>query len=179
MLNKLTVSHGLIFLSLCFTALTFLPLWIYQFGMNDFFFNQGNYFIWFVQMFTSQFLHGGILHLVMNAIFILYFGNVVESIIWWKKYLLFFILNAVFLWVVITFFSNANTVGISGFALAVITYYTLYLWSLKNPEYTWWITAIVINILVGLSPGISFLWHFGGMVFGGIYWFLTDNKKRK
>lgn len=176
--NKITVSNGLVLISLFFTILTFVPfLWIYQFGMNDIFFDQGKYFMWIIQFFTSQFLHGGIMHLAMNAIFILYFGNVLEWIIGAQKYLVFFILNAIFLWITITLLSDANTVWISGFAMAVITHYTLYLWSRGNPEYTGWVTAIVINIAIGLAPWISFLWHFWWMLFWAIFWFFTQKKK--
>ncbi len=176
--KKVTVSNGLMLISLFFTILTLIPsLGIYRFGMNDLFFNQGIYHIWGIQMFTSQFLHGDFIHLLMNAVFILYFWNIVERITGSEKYLVFFILNAMFLWVLITFLWDRTTVGISWFALAVVTYYTLHLWSKGDPEYTWWVTAIVINIAIGLSPWISFLGHFGGMVFWWIFWFLTQNKK--
>lgn len=177
--DKITVSNALVILSLFFTVLTFFPLWIYQFGMNDDFFKQWIYYMWGVQMFSSQFLHWGILHLIMNSFFILYFGNVVERIIGPERFLLFFILNSIFLWLLLTFLWASNTVGISGFALAIITYYTLHLKSLNNPEYTWWVTAIVINVLVWLSPGISFWWHFGWMLFWGLFWLLNTNFKKK
>ena len=175
--HKFTVSHGLIFASLFFTILTFFHIKIYQFGMNSLFFDAGVYNIWGLQMFSSQFLHGWILHFVMNAVFIFYFWNIVEQIMGSRKYFFFFIFNTVFLWVLITFLSQGNTVWISGFVLAVITYYTLHLWSQNNPEYTWWVTAIVINVAIGLSPWISFLWHFGWMVFGWVYWLFSQNKK--
>ncbi|MDA9128898.1 hypothetical protein N9J72_00280 [Candidatus Gracilibacteria bacterium] len=61
--------------------------------------------------------------------------------------------------------------------MAIITYYTLYLWSKGDPEYSGGLTAIVINIAIGLSPGISFLGHFGGMVFGAIFWLFTQKTK--
>lgn len=177
--NKITVSNAFMLLSLFFTALTFILPSIYQFGMNDYFYNQGMYNMWGMQMFSSQFLHGNIMHLLANAVFILYFWNVLERIIGSQKYLLFFILNSVFLWFFLTFLWAGNTVGISGFALAVVTYYTLHLKSLNNPEYMWWVTAIVVNILIWLSPGISFFGHFWGMLFWGIFWYLTDKIKKK
>lgn len=177
--QKFSVSNALILLCIFFTALTYIPgLYIYQFGMNDSFYSQGNYFMWGIQFFTSNFLHWWVMHLVMNAIFILYFWNILEWIMWSWKYLLFFILNAVFVWVLITFFSSANTVWISGFALAVITYYTLHLYSIKNPEYSGWLTAIVVNIAIGLSPWISLLGHAWGMVFWWLYWFFIGRKRR-
>lgn len=182
MQNKIysyTVANSLVVLSIFFTALTFIIPSIYTFGMNHYFYSSGVYHMWFVQMFTSQFLHGGLLHLAMNSFFILYFGNALERMIWVNKFLVFFIFNAIFLGFVITFlgWATSNTVGISGFALAVLTYYTLELRSLKHPEWSGGATAIVINVLIGLTPWISFLGHFGWMVFGGIYWILNQKKK--
>ena len=165
MQNKWTISNTLMALSLIFTGISFVYNNILIFGMNDYFFNQWNYLYWIVQMFTSQFLHGSILHLVSNAVFILYFWNVLERTIGKERYISFFVLTAIFIWVVLTIFSNANTIWISGFALGVLTYYTLILWSKWNPEYTGGITAIVINIAVWFTPWISFLGHFSGMVF--------------
>ena len=175
--QKWTLSNGLIAIAAIFTALTFIVPSIYRFGMNDIFFNAGMYHYWFLQMFTSQFLHGSIMHLAMNAIFILYFWNVLERIIWKRSMLIFFIGCSVFLWVFLTLLSAGNTVGISGFALAVLTYYTLILWKQGNPEYTGGLTAIVVNIAIGLSPGISFFGHFWGMIFWAAWWYITQKKK--
>jgi len=173
---KWTVSNTLIAISLLFTGLTFIVPWIYRFGMNDLFFNAGMYHYWALQMFSSQFLHGGITHLAMNSIFVLYFWNALEWIIWKNKYIIFFISSSVFTWIVLTFLTNTTTVWISWFALAIVTYYTLILYSRGNPEYAGWITAIVINILIGLTPGISFMWHFSWMVFGALFWYFSAKK---
>lgn len=176
--NKLSFSNTLILLSIFFTLLTFVFDGIYLFGMNGVFFNGAQYHMWFLQFFTSQFLHGSILHLLFNSIFIFYFWNILEEIIGYKKMIVFFIWNAVFLGLFITFLWGWNTVWISGFALAILTYYTLLLKSRNNPEYTGGITAIVINVAVGLSPWISFLGHFWGMIFWGIFFFFSQKRSR-
>ena len=175
--NKLSISNILILLSIFFTLLTFVIEDIYMFGMHRWFFDAGVYHVWLAQMFSSQFLHGSILHLLFNSIFIYYFWNILDNIIGYKKMLIFFISNALFVWVILTFFAgHTTTVGISSFALALLTYYTLLLKQRNNPEYTGGITAIVINIAIWLSPGISFLWHFGWMLFWAIFFF-TQKKK--
>ncbi len=166
----MTVSNILIVISIFFTALTFFFPNIYIFGMNNYFLSEWNYPLWFLQMFTSQFLHGWVLHLLMNSIFIYYFWNILELIIGQRKMILFFIFNSIFLGLFLTFMWAGNTVWISWFALAILTYYTIQLYSVKNPEYTGWLTAIALNILIGLSPGISFLGHLGGMIFWVIFW---------
>lgn len=175
--NKLTFSNILILLSIVFTLLIFMFDSLYLFWMNRAFFNAGMYHMWILQFFTSQFIHGWILHLLFNSLFIYYFWNILETIIGYKKMIVFFLWNTIFLWLLITFLWAWNTVGISWFALAVLTYYTLLLRQQKNPEYTGWITAIIINIAIGLSPGISFLGHLWGMIFGGIFFFLSQKKK--
>jgi len=149
---------------------------IMLFGMNDFFFSQGRYFEWTIQMFSSQFLHGGPMHLLMNAFFVLYFWNVLERRIGSGQFLLFFILCSLFLWVLITFLTNSNTIWMSGFALATLSYYTALLYKLKNPEYTGWVTAIVINIAIWFVPGVSFLGHLWGAVFWVIFYLLMRRK---
>lgn len=176
--NKFTVSNTLMLISVFFTAISFIYRDILIFGMNDIFYSQWNYMYWFLQMFSSQFFHGSILHILSNAIFILYFWNVLERTIWKDRYILFFILCALFIGVVLTFLTNANTFWISWFALAVLTYYTLILWSKWNPEYTGWVTAVVINIAVWLTPGISFLWHFAGMVFWILFFITFDGRNK-
>jgi len=175
--NKWTVSNSLIAISIFFTAISFVYRDILIFGMNDYFLSQWNYLYWVLQMFSSQFLHGSILHITSNAIFILYFWNVLERGIGRDKYMVFFVLCAVFLWIMLTLLTSANTIWISWFALAVLTHYTLILWSRWNPEYTGGVTAIVINIAIGFSPGISFLGHFFGMIFWALFWFMTQKRK--
>lgn len=179
-MNKnLSLSNTLVILSIVFTALSYIIPNFYQFGMNNYFLSQGIYHIYFIQFFTSNFIHGGVLHLLFNSAFVYYFWNQVEQILWYKRYLLFFVWNIFFIGIGLTLLSSGNTIGISGFALAILTYYTLHLRSIGNPEYTGGITAIVINIAIGLSPGISFLGHFLGMIFGGIYFYVIKVIKKR
>jgi len=173
-----SVANTLIFLCFIFTVISYI-IDVRLFGMNSYFYLQGNYPYWVLQMFTSQFLHGWPLHLVMNAFFILYFWNVVEQMIGKEKMLLFFVWSSIFTGLLITFLTNANTVWISWFAMALLSYYTLQLYKQWNPQYTGGITALVINIAIWLSPGISFLGHAGGAVFGLIFYILSTTILKK
>ena len=171
-----TVSNTIMLLCLIFTAISYV-IDLRLFGMNSYFYSQGNYLYWVLQMFSSQFLHWWPLHLMMNAFFVLYFWNVLERIIWQRKMILFYILNAIFLWVCLTFLTNANTIWMSWFAMALLSYYTLELYNRWNPEYTGGITALVINIWIGFTPGISLVGHLGGAVFGVLFYYcLTKGK---
>lgn len=174
--QKWTVSNGLIVISIIFTLLTYIIPSIYKFGMNDLFFNAWMYQYWFLQMFISQFLHWWIMHLLMNSIFIFYFWNILEWIIWKNKMLIFFVINSIFLWLLLTALNQPNTVGISWFAVAVLTYYTFILWNKGDPEYKWWIVAIAVNIFIWFWSWISFWGHFWGMIFWVLWWLIFHNR---
>lgn len=170
-----SISNILIWISVFSTALTYIYPDLYAFGMNNFFLNQWKYHIYFLQFFSSNFIHWWILHLFFNSVFIYYFWNQIELILWTRKYLIFFIFNAIFIWLWLSLFSWWNTVWISWFALALITYYTLDLRSKKIDEYKWWITAIIVNVAIWLHPQISLLWHLLWAISWAIFYLLNKN----
>ena len=165
---KYTFSNILIFISLVFTIFSYMYPEVYILGINNIFLDRWLYHIYIIQFFTWTFLHGNILHFLMNSIFIYYFWNNVEYLIWKKRFFSFFIFTTVFIWIMVTNFSNVNTVWISWFAMALLSYYTLELKSKNNPEYKWGITALIINIWIGLHPQISLLWH----LFWAVAWLI-------
>lgn len=170
---KTTISNILILISTIITLIAFFEPTLYTLWINRIFLDQWIRHIYFLQFFIWTFLHWGILHLFFNSIFIFYFWNIVEWLIWVKKYILFFVFVSIFNWIWITIFSNSNNVWISGFCMALLSYYTLELKSRNNIEYKWWITAIIVNIAVWLSPQISMLWHLLWAIAGVIYYLLT------
>jgi rhomboid protease GluP len=177
MQNKLSLSHLLVWLSILFTLLSFMFPGILVFWMNHYFLVEKQYFQLFIQIYVSQFLHGDIFHLLFNSVFIFYFWVICEQILWVKKYMLFFFLASIFLAVLILTFGSGNTIGISGFVMALLSFYTLELWSKKNPEFRGGITALVINILIWLSPWVSFLGHLWGAIFGAMYWIWVRKRR--
>lgn len=169
MLNKISISKLLIIVSFIVTILAYFFPYIYVFGLNRFFLEEWLFFVYIFQLVFSVFLHWGILHFFMNSIFLYYFWSVLEILIWRKKFVIFFIFTIIFEGLLITLVEPyVNTIWISGFCMALLTYFTLELKSRNNPEYKWWITALVVNILVWFLPGIS-LW---GHLFGAIAWAL-------
>jgi len=175
--SKISFSNILILISALVTLVaTFIPS-LYQFGMNTYFLDLWDYLHVLLQFTLYSFLHWGILHLAMNSIFIYYFGNGLERLIGEKKYLLFFLWTTIFIWVLLLIFVWGNTIGISGFALALLTYYTLYLKSIGNPEYKGGITAIFVNIAVGFVPWVSLWGHLFGAIFGALFFFLSQKKR--
>ncbi|MCP4523001.1 MAG: rhomboid family intramembrane serine protease [Candidatus Gracilibacteria bacterium] len=145
---------------------------LYILALNNNFIRSGDYHIFFIQIFSSQILHGSLFHITTNAIFIFLFGNVVEEILGKNKFLLFFITSSIFIAAGLLFFSSGSTVGISGFVMALISFFTLALYYKNDPDYKGGITAIVINILIGLAPGVSFVGHLSGTIFGVLFYYL-------
>lgn len=54
--------------------------------------------------------------------------------------------------------------------MALLTYYTIILYEEKNDEYKWWITAIIVSILIWLSPEISLLWHLAWVIYAILFY---------
>lgn len=178
--NKYSVSNLLIAWAFVWMLVWMLfPSLASYYGMNTYFYMRWDYGRWILQMFTSQFLHGSVFHFLANAAFIYYFGNGLEILLGKTKMLVFFVFSALITGIGLTFFAwNVNTIGMSSFALAIISYYTIQLWSIHNPEYKGWISAIVANLAIGFIPGVSFMGHFIGMLAGGLFW-VWDNFFKK
>jgi membrane associated rhomboid family serine protease len=173
----MTVSNILIIISAVITALTFFIHDLTNFGINHTFLSESMYNKVLIQFLLYQFLHWGIIHLVFNSLFIYIFWNWLEDLIWKRKFIIFFIFNTIFVWISLFLFTSWNTIWISGFCMAILTYFTLELYNKNNPEYKWWITAIVINIGIWLTPWISLIWH----LFWSIAWviFYLYNREKK
>lgn len=166
--NKLTFSNILIVISFIATVLVYLKPDLYIFGINNAFLDKWIYHIYVIQFFTWSFLHWWFFHLLANSIFLFFFWNIVEMILWRNKFIIFFVFATLFNGIMLSIYSVWTTVWISWFCMALITYYTLELRSKNNPEYKWWITAILLNIWIWLIPWISLLWH----LFWVIWWIL-------
>lgn len=168
----LSLSNTLIIISAIFTIATIQTPFLYNFWMNLSWIILWDYLKVFFQFLLYSFLHWWILHLLSNSIFIYIFWNQVEYILWFKKYLIFFILATIFNWVSILLLSAWNTVWISWFCMALLAFYTISLYKNWNPDYKWWITALIINVLIWFVPGISLVWHLFWAIFWIIFYFI-------
>jgi membrane associated rhomboid family serine protease len=175
MQNKFSISNLLIIISMIVTFISFNYLNIIEFWMNTYYINSWDYIHYILQYFMYNFLHWSYMHLFSNILFIYLFWNLVENIITKNKFILFFIFITIFNWIWLSLFSDWNTIWISWFALAILVYYTLELKSLKNPEYKWWITAIIISIWIWLMPWISLLWHLFWAIWWAIFYYLNKD----
>jgi len=122
-----------------------------------------------LQFISYSFIHGWFLHTLSNIIFFLFIGRIIEithgtKYTWWL-----WIWTTVFVGSVLMFLSANPTIGGSGFAMALLSIYTLDFYRRGNPEYKWWIMLILINIGIGLYGNISLLGHLAGAIAGFLY----------
>jgi membrane associated rhomboid family serine protease len=149
-------------------------------------------------LFTSQFLHGGILHIAGNMLFLWIFGNNVEDQLGHIRYLVFYLacgaLAALSQW----FFSADSAVpslGASGAIAGVMGAYVLrypnaeiltliplgwFFWTFRIPAFFylgfWFVQQAVSGVASFEAPatvgmeggGIAYWAHAGGFVFGVI-----------
>jgi len=171
----MTVSNFLILLSFIWTILVIYNPNLYILWVNNSFLKEGLYHIYIIQFFTGTFIHGWFFHFFANALFLYLFWNILEIIIWRKKYIYFFIFIVIFNGLGLSLLESWNTIWISWFCMALVSYYTLELKSRNNPDFKWWILALMINIWIWLSPWISFMWHLLWAIWWVIFYLL--NKK--
>ena len=140
-----------------------------------------NFYLW--QLFTYQFLHGGLFHLLFNMLAVWMFGCDLERR-WGSNFFLryFFvtaigggILNTVFLpgQMVPSIGASAGVFGILlayGLIYPNRTVYIYFLFPIRMKHFVWIIGAIALyNSYVSGQSGIAHLAHLGGMIFGYLY----------
>ena len=105
-------------------------------------------FDFLMQSVLFQFLHGNLLHLFANSYFLYSAGPALEARMSRHQFLYFF----------------AST--------------TIFLCTIRHPQAQEMLILLVINIVIGLFAGISFVGHFFGAVWGVIWWFLLSKSGR-
>ncbi len=151
-----------------------------------------------VTLITSQFLHGGFLHVAGNMLFLWIFGNNVEDKLGHVKYLIFYLACGVLAGLAQWFFSAYSVVpslGASGAIAGVMGAYILrfpqaeiltlvplgfFMWTFRVPAFFFlgfWFAqqalysfaSLSVPTNVGMqSGGIAYWAHAGGFVFGAV-----------
>lgn len=127
---------------------------------------------------SFQFLHGNTLHLLMNSIFLYQAGPEVESRMSRKRFIQFFVSSTLFVAVALALFSDGNTIGMSGFCMALLSYLWIDLYTTHHPMANQILIMLVLNVLLWLSGGISFVGHFFGAVWGLVWWQIFRSWKK-
>jgi len=140
-------------------------------------------------LFTHQFLHGGLGHIVGNMIFLIVFGFAVEAAIGHMRFLLFYLIGGVFAGlaqVVTTLGSDAPLIGASGAISGVMAMY-LAVFRLRKIEFFYWVfffvgyfrapALLILPFYIGKEvyqyytmegSNVAFMAHAGGFVTGGV-----------
>ena len=116
-----------------------------------------------ITVFTSMFMHGGLMHIIFNMWFLWIFGDNIESVLGHKRYVLFYLLcgvGAALAQIQINTASQIPMVGASGAIAGVLGAYLL-----RFPRAT-------VHVLVILIIFITFI-RVPAMVVIGI-WFLSN-----
>ncbi len=157
-------------------------------------------------LFTSMFMHGGLLHLGGNMLFLWIFGNNVEDSMGPVKYLLFYLLGglaATGLQVAVNADSTTPSLGASGAVAAVLGGYLLlfpqarvvtvifivfFFTIVELPALLilgfWFVQQVLFGYLglnaAGEGGGVAYFAHIGGFAFGmlAIKLFADDRKTR-
>ena len=124
------------------------------------------------RLLTSAFLHGNLLHLLVNMYSLWIIGSQVETYIGRWKFLVIYLLSAIMGSLFsIVFYANSISIGASGALFGLMGallyfgyHYRLYL---SNTLTSQIIPIIVLNLLFGFTvPGIDNACHIGGLIGG-------------
>ncbi len=152
---------------------------------------------------TSQFLHGGFLHIISNMIFLWVFGNNIEAVLGFRSFPIFYLLSGVVAGLTQFFLSPSDSIpmiGASGAVAGVLGAYFarfpynkiktlvfifVFITIVDIPAYAlllfWFITQLfsgVASISLNTNTGgIAFLPHIGGFLFGWLAAVLTAPRK--
>lgn len=123
------------------------------------------------RLFTSMFLHIGLLHLAFNLYALWALGPITETLIGRPRYLTIYILSGISGSLASLFFTDAISAGASGAIFGLLG--ALVSYSRKNPGL--WksgfgknlMIIILINLSLGVfQPGIDIYAHIGGLICG-------------
>lgn len=174
-----SLSHALIVVCIAISLLGFInPVFRMTFSFHS---NALSYDILTLlsQGALFQFLHWGVLHLVMNIYFLYLAGPEVEARMSRDQFLWFFLLNTLLIIAWLLFFASPNTMtlGISGFCTALLSYIWIDLRSLRHHQANYFGMMLGLNVAIGLFSGISFVGHFFGALGGIAWWYVTKKMK--
>ncbi|HWO43769.1 MAG TPA: rhomboid family intramembrane serine protease [Candidatus Eisenbacteria bacterium] len=138
-------------------------------------------YIW--QLFTYQFLHGGLFHLLFNMLALWMFGCQLErrwGSEFFLKYYFVSVLGGAILNTILTPGQTAPSIGASAGIYGILLAYGLiypeqiiyfyFLFPMKMKHFVWIIGAIALySSIAAAQSGIAHLAHLGGMAFGYLY----------
>lgn len=121
------------------------------------------------QAFLGPLRHLWVFHLLGNLIFLWYFGSQIERHVGTYWYFFGYILSITLIHIAFLMFGTQG-VGLSGFAMAILSFLALHLTLLRSRD-AWgaWM-FLAINVAIGLMASVSLTAHAVGAI-AGIIWY--------
>ncbi len=125
----------------------------------------------------SNFTHMDFFHIAFNVYVLYVLWPMIENISWKDSFIKLVIFSMIFSIVGVFFFSSNMVLWFSGIVMWMLAY------AYFNYKTLWWIRTqiwffLVLNILIWLSPMISFVWHLAGALGGYVYYLYQKNYER-
>lgn len=152
--------------------------------MYWFAFHPGSFYYGFLWTpLTYQFMHGGLMHLFMNMLWLFVFGPEVEHVLGSRQFVRFYLacgaLGVLATGVPFVLTGQAAMViGASGATMGILVAFAMidperkfYMFPIPVPiTATWLVILVVLFNIVGMTgdPNTSIATHFGGMITGGL-----------
>lgn len=172
---RLSVTNIFLLISFFFSLITLVYPELYIFWINDAYLMEHNYLYVALQFLFYGFIHNSLLWIVVNFLFVYYFWNEVETMLGDKKFLLFYVVWTIIIWLSLLLWGTGNTVWMNGISTGFIAYYTYELYKRGNPSYRSGLTALAVNIVLWVVPWISML----AIITGGIYGWIVFQINKK
>ncbi len=167
-IKRPVITYTLIILNIIIYILTSMFGLIDDFAVNRFYITHGEPY----RLFTGIFLHANLFHLIFNCYALYIIGMQLESFLGKWKYLAVYLLSGLAGSALSIFMSTGFSVGASGAIFGLLGslvyfgyHYRVYLETVVKSQI---IPLIVINLLIGLMPGIDNWAHVGGLI-GGVF----------
>lgn len=130
-----------------------------------------------ISTFGAHFFHFDLWHLASNLIILLFVGRVLEpklGRLFLPLTLLVWLGTILILW----FFNNHPVLGFSGIAMGLLTF-AMFLCRRDPAWYSLLWPMVLINLIFGLMPGVSWWGHLGGAIAGALIYGLYSLKTKQ
>ena len=145
---------------------------------------------------TSMFMHGGLVHILCNMISLYWMGTLLEKLYGSRRFVCLYMISGIVAGIVYVAFNymlgvNGRVVGASGAIFGLFgAYGVLLLCERRKPllfpqgatsaSLQQFGGLLVMNVLIGFTPGIAWEAHFGGLVCGAVIgWLLYRDLRAK
>lgn len=137
----------------------------------------------YYRLITCMFLHGGIMHLLLNMFALYSLGPFIEKVYGKTRYLIIYFLSGIVSSVFSYMFSTAVSIGASGAIFGLLGAALIFAMKMKDRIGRGFITNIVSVILINLFMGFSMsnvdnFGHLGGLIGGSAITLLLGIAKR-